>query len=251
MLAAENMSAVHIMVFLHRDLWPYCWNIRTCHVATGIANMIGNKGCTKIGFCLGRTSFLFMNAHLAAHVHKMQERTQSLQRILMDSPLRQRTAHSASAAEGVHESFDRVFFMGDLNIRLDANREDVISWIDAKDLAKCQEADQLLSLLKTRPAHSGFWPSFSEAKIGFEPTYKFDTNSDTYDSKKRRVPAWTDRILWKHDAQVTSHSYCSVPSMKDSDHRPVFAQFDVAVDLADWEKPDRQDTKRSSVCSLQ
>ena len=53
----------------------------------------------------------------------MQERTQNLHRILVDSPLRKKNATAESV--GVHECFDRVFFMGDLNIRMDAKREDI------------------------------------------------------------------------------------------------------------------------------
>ena len=41
----------------------------------------------------------------------------------------------------------------------------------------------------------------AEAPIGFRPTYKFDKHSLDplgYDSsEKRRVPAWTDRILFR------------------------------------------------------
>lgn len=37
---------------------------------------------------------------------------------------------------------------------------------------------------------------FVEEQIRFPPTYKFDVNTDTYDtSKKARIPSWTDRIL--------------------------------------------------------
>ncbi len=33
--------------------------------------------------------------------------------------------------------------------------------------------------------------------IEFKPTFKFDKQSELYDtSKKMRIPSWTDRILW-------------------------------------------------------
>lgn len=43
-----------------------------------------------------------------------------------------------------------------------------------------------------------YFQGFIEGPLHFRPTYKFDHQSDTYDSgKKKRVPAWTDRILFK------------------------------------------------------
>jgi len=39
----------------------------------------------------------------------------------------------------------------------------------------------------------GFLSQYQEGMISFLPTYKFDTNSDAYDtSKKQRIPSWYD-----------------------------------------------------------
>merc|ERR1712118_83419 len=99
----------------------------------------------------------------------------------------------------------------------------------------------------------GFWPQFQDAPIFFPPTYKFDTGTDTFDtSSKRRVPAWTDRILWKGDDKITNVAYSSVPTLMTSDHRPVVGQYEMVVDLGNWMGPEdeRGSTSGSSICSL-
>lgn len=69
---------------------------------------------------------------------------------------------------------------------------------------------------------------YLEHSITFPPTYKFDLNSDEYDSsKKARTPSWTDRILFKNNSELAWEClhYSSVAPIKSSDHRPVHAIF--------------------------
>jgi hypothetical protein len=60
------------------------------------------------------------------------------------------------------------------------------------------------------------------------PTYKYDKRSNTFDtSKKMRVPAWCDRILWyKNEKYVNPLGYERKNNLF-SDHRPVIAFFDI------------------------
>lgn len=71
---------------------------------------------------------------------------------------------------------------------------------------------------------------YSEARITFMPTYKYDIGTDQYDSsEKARIPAWTDRILRK-GTNLRQLSYNSAP-LKFSDHRPVYATFECTVNI--------------------
>ena len=84
---------------------------------------------------------------------------------------------------------------------------------------------------------------FNEGDIEFAPTYKYDLFSEDYDtSEKCRVPAWTDRILWRRrkpdpaqgqTAPLTSpgtvHWYGRA-ELKQSDHRPILGVYDVEVE---------------------
>lgn len=79
------------------------------------------------------------------------------------------------------------------------------------------------------------FPYYSEARITFPPTYKYDLNSDTYDtSEKARIPAWCDRVLRKGD-NIRQIHYDAAP-LRFSDHRPVYATFQVLVQRVDEKK---------------
>ena len=72
--------------------------------------------------------------------------------------------------------------------------------------------------LKLEMAEGRTFVHLQEAPITFRPTYKFDKHSQEpldYDSsEKRRVPAWTDRILFRGSqaAQTSSAPACSLHS---------------------------------------
>lgn len=75
-----------------------------------------------------------------------------------------------------------------------------------------------------------------EKTITFPPTYKFDPNTNTYDtSTKKRVPSWCDRILYKTEDKESKFIHCEqlsynhIPEFDQSDHKPVYSLFQVKV----------------------
>ena len=81
--------------------------------------------------------------------------------------------------------------------------------------------DQLLRTISEGQA----FPDFAEAEISFPPTFKFDKGTRDYDtSHKNRIPAYTDRILFKPNG-VQVIEYDSVQDAVHSDHRPVYASL--------------------------
>ena len=164
-------------------------------------------------------------------------------------------------------SMDRIFVCGDLNYRIDLPREAVekkvrdIEFIlnsDDNEQIKQKKAaklrldllrnDQLLRSLSEGSSFMGL----TEGEIRFSPTFKFDKGTNLYDtSHKQRIPAWTDRILFKPFG-VRVLDYNSVPAALHSDHRPVFANLKVNLlgeELQDetHPKPDikKQKSRRS------
>ncbi|XP_007945225.1 phosphatidylinositol polyphosphate 5-phosphatase type IV [Orycteropus afer afer] len=73
---------------------------------------------------------------------------------------------------------------------------------------------------------------FREPDIHFLPSYKFDIGKDTYDStSKQRTPSYTDRVMYRsrHQDDIYPVRYSSCPSIRTSDHRPVYGLFRVRV----------------------
>lgn len=106
--------------------------------------------------------------------------------------------------------------------------------VQKRDLERLYENDQL----NLQMVAGLSFPFYSEARITFMPTYKFDIGTDTYDSsEKARIPAWTDRILRK-GPNLRQLAYNCAP-LRFSDHRPVYALFDCTVSIVDEPHRDR------------
>jgi Endonuclease/Exonuclease/phosphatase family/RhoGAP domain len=137
---------------------------------------------------------------------------------------------------------DAVFWLGDMNYRIDAPPETVVKWIETADWEALCAADQLCRQMAKVPAFQGFY----EGPICFAPTYKFDRYVDRYSRDEatgalKRTPAYTDRIMWRcgfpeaapaarPDLQLLRYTSAKVYS---SDHRPVSATFSMTFMLDD------------------
>ncbi|MES1909561.1 MAG: hypothetical protein MHM6MM_002278 [Cercozoa sp. M6MM] len=99
----------------------------------------------------------------------------------------------------VMERFDAVIWTGDLNYRINGNRGAVDHLIERGMMEVLRANDQL----SHQREHGLAFTSFQEGPLSFAPTYKFDPDSDTYDSSsKRRVPGWTDRVLYRNKSDA-------------------------------------------------
>ena len=66
----------------------------------------------------------------------------------------------------------------------------------------------------------------AEHEITFLPSYKYIKGYDFYNIK--RIPSWTDRILFKDNKEIKCLSYDKI-DVKYSDHRPVYALFEINI----------------------
>ena len=112
------------------------------------------------------------------------------------------------------DNFDCVFWMGDFNFRIEKERNKVVDKIvdirkkksiNYEDIMNHDELNRVIDEGKKIFFH--FFPllkndcyykidkafkNFIEGRITFEPTYKYELNSDEYDkSDKCRIPSYT------------------------------------------------------------
>ncbi|KZV83798.1 skeletal muscle/kidney enriched inositol 5-phosphatase [Exidia glandulosa HHB12029] len=217
-------------------------DVQTQWTGFGPADM-GNKSAVGVRFRVkGKAGhadevFTFVNAHLTAHVPNAAHRQRDWEHILSTLLFSTPDGSMSTLYDTSH-----LFFHGDLNFRLhiprdfqsdgvflgapnnhellverlqtDAGREQLK---DFDELVLARRNNEILQGLK----EGEFWR--------FKCSYKFVLGEvDRYDRK--RLPAWTDRILFASHADADAHSstitpllYTTVPSYTTSDHKPLLA----------------------------
>ena len=63
---------ISLLCFAKRSLMAYIYNLDSKTVATGLGNIVGNKGAVLIAFHVANTSVAFVSSHLAAHQNKSE-----------------------------------------------------------------------------------------------------------------------------------------------------------------------------------
>ena len=164
---------------------------------------------------------------------------------------------AAVCESAVFRNSDLIVWLGDFNYRINLPYDDACHAAYAKKLDVLRAQDQWRIELDAGRVFHGF----SEGVLGFAPTYKFNKRSSTYDtSEKQRIPAWCDRIMFRSSKNASAvlsgygdlgpkllgakafpkepvscmlAAYDSCHGIVDSDHKPVFAVFDVRVCCVD------------------
>lgn len=223
-----RMQAILLVTFVKRaDILSYT-HIESEISRAGMAGWWGNKGGVSVRFDVNGVNLIIVNAHLAAHTENVKERIEDFHTILDTQKFRDKDVDHIL-------DHDYVFFMGDLNFRLEkVSRNFVERAILHNDIKSLMEYDQLLQCME----EDLIFVDFEEGKITFPPTFKYDPGTDVYDtSPKQRVPAYCDRILWfvhedsfeNMQLSVKQLSYQSHMSYKLSDHKPVSALFELQI----------------------
>lgn len=225
LLRSEFMSSILLLLFVKSDKVSKITEVEGKSKKTGLGGMTANKGTVAIRLNVSSTSFCFVNSHFASGLSYTEERNNDF----------------ISSWNGIRfsrnryiKNHDNIIWLGDLNYRITFPNDKARALIERNELSKLFTRDQLsYQMMRIKE-----FKYFKESEIKFPPTYKFDKNSDQYDtSEKQRVPAWTDRILHR-GKYLTSLNYDSAMIIRFSDHRPVFNIFSSQIKIVDDEYKD-------------
>ncbi|OAA67286.1 phosphoinositide phosphatase [Niveomyces insectorum RCEF 264] len=219
LLRSGQLVGAALCIFVKASSLAQIKNVEGSVKKTGMSGMAGNKGAVGIRLDYAGTPICFVTAHLAAGFANYEERNKDYS-----------TIHHGLRFQRNRriDNHDAVIWFGDFNYRIGLSRERAMELVKAGDLESLYENDQLNLQMVAGLA----FPYYSEARITFPPTYKFDVGRDEYDSsEKQRIPAWTDRILRKGSNLRQADYHCA--PLRFSDHRPVYAHFACTVTIVD------------------
>ncbi|KAF9109704.1 hypothetical protein BGX27_007295 [Mortierella sp. AM989] len=246
---SKQLVGLLIVMYAATDRAKYIKEVTASSVGVGIMGVLGNKGGVSIRIRYKDSYLSFVGSHLAADTSQIERRNQDYQEICRrlafpSSALYDITKSPAvNAAISISNKMVSIFdcehtiWAGDLNYRIALPEDQVKTLLRSHDYDALLKHDQLTSQRTFLKAFS----EFEEYPINFPPTYKYDVGTNTWDSsEKRRVPSYTDRILW-HSKNPTKDSvepyfYKSHMELLISDHKPVSAFFKLKVKTLIHEK---------------
>ncbi|KAH0795192.1 Endonuclease/Exonuclease/phosphatase family protein [Histomonas meleagridis] len=174
-IAYDSMGGVYCCVLVRKGLNPPVKESSIQTKKLGANGMLANKAAVYFRMTIGETSFVIISCHLAPHDQNWEQRNTQWHEII-----------------SYEMNSDYIIFMGDLNYRIALTYDEVLDKINANSLDELYEKDQLHITQQSDIIIN----EFKEPKIIFNPTFKYDLNSNVYDtSPKHRIPSWTDRIL--------------------------------------------------------
>jgi hypothetical protein len=211
---SHQLVGIYSILVVKNEHLPYMSSVRWSQVGFGKYGL-GNKGCIAYQFDLFENSFCFINTHFESGQSKLKERNENHDHIINPnlfenvkySPLQQ----------------DFLYVLGDLNYRIDLTREEVMECLEAKNYQKLMDNDQLSIGMNKKQ----IFKDFTEEKIQFNPTYKYEKGNKNFDTKKKRIPSYCDRILLRCDKE--KYECIQGPEVNydldESDHRPLFITY--------------------------
>ena len=217
----KNLVGILTLLFVKSELNNDITHFNVIENKTGILGL-GNKGNYIVTFNLKGKYFSFVTGHLSAgdKEENFEKRVNELKDIF---------SHIITNEKKLKKVF--YFITGDLNFRIDLSKEKLYE-ICGQNIDQSINESTIMKHLETLKKYDQMNKvkqifedkKLSEEKINFAPTYKYIKGTKVYDNK--RIPSWTDRILFKEDKNIKCKFYDTI-NLCMSDHKPLVGLFEV------------------------
>lgn len=199
----------------------------------GTFGLLRNKGYIITGVEVEGQKMIFTNMHLPHGNHNRGKRLKALHSLLLQLETHEK-----------FKNFDFGFVLGDFNFRCHIDKEslyNILKYVkfDFEQLKPFDEFykftddknQQLLALLDCQDIYDRL-RRLKEQTITFPPTYKYEHKSNIYRLSYRHTPSYTDRIFHlkgQKNVHIEPVCYSSCFDLYGSDHKPVYAQYQVRL----------------------
>ncbi|KZT09661.1 skeletal muscle/kidney enriched inositol 5-phosphatase [Laetiporus sulphureus 93-53] len=246
LIAKEVNVGVALLVYgLDEGVARTVCDVETQWTGCGPAYM-GNKGAVGVRFRvpseddgLGEV-YTFVCAHLTAHACNLHRRVQDYHHIvgtLLFPPLPSSSSSTSSSAPTTIYASSHLFFFGDLNFRLRIPPTHRLAALSPADLAHAlsdestrRELAEYDELSVERDVNQSAFACLREGEFWrFMCSYKYKLG-EIHEFDLKRLPAWTDRIMYatytdssdnSEESHISNLLYTTVPSYTTSDHKPI------------------------------
>jgi len=192
---------------------------------------LGNKGSCLLRFNINDSRIAIACNHLSAGQELYEARRAEITNILNTSFRKYPNLH--------FKDYDYYFFFGDLNSRTSLDITDSLIDNLVNNHSKTLNGDfndiLIHDQFKQYQKESSLILQMDEAPIKFSPTYKYTIGSSEYDANKKRIPSWTDRILFKKFSETIPLAYNKC-LLSLSDHQPVYGLYRIKTEEIDKSK---------------
>ncbi|KAI9226194.1 MAG: inositol polyphosphate phosphatase [Piptocephalis tieghemiana] len=252
LLRSSQLVGTALTLFAQRSEVARIRRVEFSKVKTGLGGMTGNKGAVAARLEWGDTSFCFVCAHLASGMDVLDQRNNEYRNI---------SSWLEFSRGRKIEDHTNIIWCGDFNYRLQGDNNLVRSMATSGKFSDLYRIDQLQKSRQSGLVFQGY----QELPLTFPPTYRYNVGTNEYDtSEKFRIPAWTDRILYREShgrelegikehvkkGRLHQESYDAIQSIRLSDHRPIRALFSTEIMVVDPRRKNRLKASLTGRCSM-
>jgi phosphatidylinositol-3,4,5-trisphosphate 5-phosphatase 2 len=140
-----------------------------------------------VSFKFCDSSFCFVNSHLPARAVRVINRNQDFGELMEGLGLGLKKVDLSN-------QFHHVFWLGDLNYRVDFTREKILQLLKMRHWDALKKGDQLTN---QKDAMKTFY-GFKEGSITFPPTYRYERGSCEWSKKVQKKFDFTINLFYRN-----------------------------------------------------